>query len=218
MKQLAATMLACGILLGALPALADETCTQEISGGTINGNVVVPTGSTCTLSGVTVTGNVIVQTNAALDFIPGTLTTIGGNVNIATGSTIAARRSATTYLIVNGNVTATQCAEFDMGGFNIGGNITVQNCTDTRGVGISGDPASTIVDGNFTCTGNVGGCVLDSVTVQNNVTVNNNGAGSVVASVVIGGNLSCAGNTGGVSDITFPNTVGGKKTGQCAGL
>jgi hypothetical protein len=103
MKQLAATMLACGILLGALPALADEPCTQEISGGTINGNVVVPTGSTCTLLGVTVTGNVIVQPNAALDIFSGALTTIGGNVNIAAGSSIIMGRSGTTYLIVNGH-------------------------------------------------------------------------------------------------------------------
>ena len=95
-----------------------------------------------------------------------------------------------------------------MASFTIGGNVIVKNCTGQRGIGISGTPTNTTVDGNFICTGNAGECVLDSVTVKNNVQVDDNGSG-IVASTTIGGNLECRGNTGGVSDLGFTNSVSG---------
>ena len=73
MKHFTTTMLACGIMLAVLPtARADTTCPPSPTpGGTVNGNLIVPTGQNCTLAGVTVTGNVQVQTNAVLDILPG---------------------------------------------------------------------------------------------------------------------------------------------------
>jgi hypothetical protein len=77
-------------LIVAVPALvggasavraADTTCTSTLT-GTIDGNVVVPNGASCTLSDATVAGNVQVLQNASLT-VDATQqpTTIDGNVH-----------------------------------------------------------------------------------------------------------------------------------------
>jgi hypothetical protein len=89
MKRLTITTLAAlGILVGNMPLAraADTSCTTTIStGGTINGNLVVPAGANCTLNNVTVTGNVEVGKGARLSVEPvlGQRVTIGGNVQAA---------------------------------------------------------------------------------------------------------------------------------------
>jgi hypothetical protein len=74
MKRFAITPLAAlGILAGTVPAAraADTPCTTDISSGTtINGNLVVPAGASCTLENVTVTGNVQVGKGASLTVEP----------------------------------------------------------------------------------------------------------------------------------------------------
>ena len=59
-------------------------------------------------------------------------------------------------------------------------------------------------------------------TIEGNVEVNGNSApqGSIiVGGNEIGGSLRCRGNTPGVTDDSVgPNSVGGKRQGQCAGL
>jgi hypothetical protein len=80
MKSLAIIPLGLGIMLAAIPARADETsCTGSLVGKTINGNLVVPDGATCSLTNVRVTGNVLVRTGATL-VMPGGNVTISGNL------------------------------------------------------------------------------------------------------------------------------------------
>src|SRR5438093_10012985 len=59
---------------------ADTSCTGPLT-GTISGNILVPSGASCTLSDVTVTGNVHVLQNASLT-VDATQqpATIGGNI------------------------------------------------------------------------------------------------------------------------------------------
>jgi hypothetical protein len=124
------------------------------------------------------------------------------------------------------------------------GNVQIRNCTLRSGY--NGGNTLTI-GGNFACENNSGGCfalggkvggnvhvdhnsngsgaaaIVDSNTIVGNVLVDNNTAGSGnnndVSGNTIGGNLQCARNTPGVSDANNgPNTVTGKKHGQCAGL
>jgi len=170
MKHFATAMVAFGIMLAAIPAAraaatpaapaapaapatATTTCPPNPTpGSTVSGNLIVPPGAVCSLFGVTVTGNVVVQTNATVGFDPSALTTIVGNLHLGAGTTFEMERSATTYLIVDGNVTANQCAVFLMASFTIRGNVSVENCTEQRrAIGISGLPTNTTVDGNFTC-------------------------------------------------------------------
>ena len=80
MKDFAiAALAAFGILLATVPTVRarDASCTGSLSNVTINGNLVVPSGS-CTLNGVKVGGNVTVEAGA---FLLVTLDSkIGGNI------------------------------------------------------------------------------------------------------------------------------------------
>lgn len=75
-----------GLTLGAPSASADDrTCTGTISGGHVDGNVIIPAGATCTLSGVTVEGNVQSQGHASVT-VRGS--TIGGNIQLEQGGAV----------------------------------------------------------------------------------------------------------------------------------
>ena len=77
---LALTLAAVALLGGAAAGRADTSCSGPLS-GTVNGNIVVPNGASCTLSNATVSGDVHVRQNASLT-IDATQqpTTINGNV------------------------------------------------------------------------------------------------------------------------------------------
>src|SRR5580704_3083229 len=104
---------ALGILAGTVPAAraADITCPPNPS-GTINGNLVVPAGNSCTLANVTVTGNVQVGKGATLivEPNPGQTVTIGGNVQAAQCQSVVLEPIA-------------------HGAISVGGNVQIQNCT-----------------------------------------------------------------------------------------
>jgi hypothetical protein len=194
-KDLAvAALSAFGLGLAALPAAgADTTCPPNLSGGTINGNLVVPNNSTCSLAGgETVTGNVTVGTGAAL---------------IANG------------VIIGGNVQANHCNFVRLAlvaDVSVGGNVTIESCTAASGYDIDNLLVRTTISGNFICANNSARCVAEFGSVGANVQVNNNTGGtSIVSHNSIAGNLSCHGNTGVAGGF---NTVAGNKLGQCAGL
>src|SRR5580693_4385000 len=69
-----------GIVLAVGPgARAQNTsCSTTMTSGVVHGNLVVPTGATCTLNGVTVEGNVSVGASATLNVTTGSK--IGGNI------------------------------------------------------------------------------------------------------------------------------------------
>jgi hypothetical protein len=132
MNHFATTMLACGIMLAALPsARADTTCPPSPPlGTTINGNLIVPAGQNCTLVEVTVTGNVQVQTNATLTFpapLPFGFETIVGNVSVGTGASVTVEAGLT----IDGNLEANECRVVALGpGDIVGGNVQIQYCTE----------------------------------------------------------------------------------------
>jgi hypothetical protein len=231
MKRFAITPFAAlGILAGAVPAAraADTPCTTTIS-GTINDNLVVPAGNSCTLANVTVTGNVLVGTGASLlvEPNPGQTVTIGGNVQAAQCQSVVLEPIA-------------------HGAISVGGNVQIQNCTGESGYNNVQGVGTVTISGNFACGNNSARCVARSGTVRGNVQINNNSGGSFegafvlennvggnaqvnnnsgsMASLVsrntIGGNLQCAGNTPGVTDggSAIPNAVAGNKQRQCAGV
>ena len=86
MRILALALALVGLFGGASVSHAQNiNCTGTVGGGatvtTINGNVTVPNGASCTLNFVNVTGNVTVQQGGSL-WIDGDFerSTIGGNV------------------------------------------------------------------------------------------------------------------------------------------
>lgn len=229
-----------GIVLSTAPAArADTSCSNEtVTGGTINGNLVVkPGGTGCTLNAdVTVTGNVRVQPNASLTiYAPPFLGTvvidgnvsvgqgasanifgaiIGGNISVGQGASVGIRSSR-----IGGNVAADGCKSVVLGGgptnsIFVDGNVHIQRCSGTSGYNAEGLP--TVIGGNFVCQNNAG-CQAIFGTVSGNVQINDN-SGADIWSNNIGGNLQCYGNTS-ITDAGDPNsnTVAGNKQGQCAG-
>jgi hypothetical protein len=202
----AKTMLACGIMLAALPTAraADTTCPPSPVGSTVNGNLIVPANQTCVVRGVTVTGNVQIQTNARLVlFAPLPPSTIVGNVSVGTGASLDASPGG---LTIDGNLDANQCLAVSLAApATVGGNVQIQYCTS----GIS--RFGVIIGGNVACN-NSGECDLNENKVNGNVEVNDNSTANVFNNT-IGNNLQCQGNaaiTGG------GNSVSGHKSGQCA--
>jgi hypothetical protein len=221
-------------------AFAQTTsCSAQVNGGIVDGNLVVPVGATCTLNGVTVEGGVLVKSSAVL--------------NVFSGSKIA------------GSIEAAFCNRVVLlgNGITVAGNLHVTNCTQITEVEPS--PASIItISGNFICENNQNPCLIQAgtiirgnvafinnvnsplfhVTIGGNVAINDNTSNlpgaevavlvgsviegnvevdnnhgpqdSTVGGNVIQGNLLCQGNTPGVSGTL--NTVDGHKLGQCAGL
>jgi hypothetical protein len=200
MRHFATTLMAFGIMVAALPAArADNTpCTGSLQ-GVINGNVVVPDGATCQLNNATVTGNVFVSTGASLAM--GVL----GSV------------------MISGNLQADHCASVGVISFttsllSIGGNVAIRSCTEMSGYDVSsGSSGSVTIGGNFLCQTNSAPCFAQRGSIGGNTIVSGNfGGTSIVAGNEIGGNLLCLRNTA-VIDSSAPNTVFGKKLGQCAG-
>jgi hypothetical protein len=177
MNQFTTATLAFGIMLAALPAAraAETTCTTVMT-GTVNGNLVVPAGTQCSLNGATVTGNVTVGKGAQLLIFAGT---------------------------IYGNIQAHQCNSVFLTSFgtaiSVGGNLQIQNCTGTgdNGYSDSGLPGTIEIDGNFQCQNNTAPCLAEGGTVLNNVQVNDNTGPAFIENAMIHGNLQVSGNDGG---------------------
>jgi hypothetical protein len=209
MRHFATALLAFGIMVAAVPPAraAETTCPPNpAAGSTVDGNLVVPSGATCTLAGVTVTGNLRVQTNAevVLQAALTQVSTIEGNVHVGTGGSLLAANST-----IDGNIDADQCFTVSIETVTVDGNVHIQNCTGGGSVAY----IESQIDGNFACNNNPDGCVADGGNVKGNVQIKDNGVADVRDNS-IGGNLQCQGNT---TIVASGNTVGGNEQGQCKG-
>ena len=185
------------VLILAAPALgagastvhaANANCTGTVS-GTVSGNVVVPSGASCTLSDVTVSGNVQVSQNASL--------------------TVDATEQPAT---IHGNVQATNCAFVLLqGGVTVGGNLQIVQCAQRSGFVGPGVK----IDGNFECNNNAGACEADLGDVRGNVQIQSSSSADI-SLVSVGGNLQCQGNTAPPTHTFGPDFVTGNLQGQCA--
>jgi hypothetical protein len=171
-------------------------CTGIVGGSaaatTIDGDVTVPSGASCTLQFVNVTGNVTVQPRGSL-LIAAYLepSTIGGNVQTA--------NCASTLL--EGNVT-------------VKGNLQIVHCSGTASSGFQGP--GIVIDGNFECLNNVGPCEAWLGQIAGNAHVQNNrGTASDVSLNTIEGNLQCEGNAPAPTHSHGYNWVTGNALGQC---
>jgi len=196
MKKLCWTIatLVIGLALIGSPASAQSnvSCTGTLAAGTYN-VVTVPAGQTCTLnSGVTVLANVTVGAGGSLT---------------ATGATI------------DGSVAAKNAASVSIGNTTIGVNVQLVGTTGLIDIFQSNIGGSVQIVGRTTPA--IMSVTVDSNVVTGSVTlVNNVSVGNEVDNNTIGINLSCVGNSPAPKDGSpaKPNTVGGSKTGQCAGL
>jgi hypothetical protein len=214
-------------------ALAASTpCTTTLTGA-IAGDVVVPSGASCTLDDVTVTGDVIVQAGASLYV-----------------------RSSATRSMVRGDVRAHDCnvvglgngvpyvnPENPYGKVVIGGNVHISGCTGSPSSGCAGVntgyalispvPATVLIGGNFRCSENPSGCYITACTIGGNLQCSSNTGCIASVSTIAGdatvndnlffqltanevaGDLKCNGNSSGIGGF---NIVAGTVSGQCSAL
>ena len=172
-------------------------CASTVGGGatvtTINGNVTVPNGASCTLQFVNVTGNVTVQ--------------LGGSLLI------------TAYLepsTIGGNVQASNCVSTLLeGNVSVKGNLQIGNCTGTTANGFQGP--GIVIGGNYQCQNNAGPCETWLGQIAGNAQIQNNGGtASDVSLNTIEGNLQCQNNIAAPTHSHGYNWVTGNAQGQCA--
>ena len=226
-------LLAVGVVgSGALAAgQAKATCAGgPIAAGTY-GSLTV-TGN-CTFAGgtVTINGNLTVARGAILnDHALSTATVhVTGNVKVERGAVLGLGDYDPTLphdsAVVDGNITANHPLTLYLGGITVHGNLVSQGGGDPgRNFPIKDDT----IDGNLIVQGWSGlwaGLIRDivggNVVYSKNVSTLDPDANEVQTNT-IGGNLICQGNSPAAQvnplDGGLPNTVGGLKIGQCAGL
>jgi hypothetical protein len=176
---------------------AHTNCTGSLTGTTIDGDVFVPKGASCTLTDVTVDGSVLV-------FKRGSLTVNGGTIT--------------------GNVHASDCVYVKLSPDSsnvvptVNGTVHISHCTNSSASPGSGVTAGGEIDGSFICNNNRDSCEVIGATVGNNVLLHHNisNTASVVSASTIGGNLGCEANKPAPTASGAPNTVTGDKAGQCS--
>jgi hypothetical protein len=186
-------------ILSAIPLAAradDIRCLGELSGRSINGNLVVPDGAACTLRDVAVSGDVLIGRDASLRMSDG--------------------------VVIRGNLRIDHCdyASFEpltsAARISVEGNVEIEHCREASGKFFSGGRVA--IGGNFACHDNSAPCYAVSMAIGGDARIDRNSGGiSFIEGNTIAGNLQCAGNRG-VADYGSPNTVAGKTLGECVGL
>src|SRR5215469_6344710 len=176
---------------------AHTNCTGSMTNATIDGNLFVPKGASCTLTDVTVDGSVLVFKRASLTVNGGTIT----------GSVHASNCVFVKLSPDSSNVAPT-----------VNGNVHISHCRNSSASPGSGVTAGGEIDGSFICNNNRDFCEVIDATVGDNVLLHHNvsNTASVVSGNTIGGNLGCEANHPAPTASGAPNTVTGLKKGQCS--
>jgi hypothetical protein len=207
----------------------------SIPAGTYN-NFFVTGNCTFAPGIVTINGNLILAPGAILNDHADYQATvhITGNVIVGKGAVLGlgdyGEDPQHDSAIVGGNIIANQPLTLYLGGMTVHGNVVSNGGGDPgRNFPIKDDT----IDGNLIIQGWSGLWLgVIRATVGGNVIVSNNVAAdtsqlpgsdsSEVQTNHISGNLICQGNSPAAQvnpdDLGQPNTVGGRKIGQCAGL
>ncbi|MEV6415099.1 beta-N-acetylhexosaminidase [Kribbella sp. NPDC051718] len=137
--------------------------------------------------------------------------TVSGPVTVAAGAGLYAANSE-----FRGPVTVSGATSVLLCGTTISGPVTITGATRVW-LG-NGECAPTKVSGPVKVTGTVGQVTIDHATIGGPLVVQNNTGPTVVSGNHITGPLSCSGNSPTPTNAGQPNTTGGPKSGQCAGL
>jgi hypothetical protein len=180
---------------------------QSLVGGTISGNLVVPTGAYCDLSGTHVTGNALVQPKGGL--LSDNASSIDGNVRLQNNGQFAEFNGSK----VGRDVRCDHCAVADAQSSTIGGSLLDDGIS--QGAFIRNDQIGgnlviwggrTVPNGPFDIEGN---------TIGSNLGFFNNRGSSTISNNAISETLACSGNQ--PPPAGSGNTAEQKK-GQCASL
>jgi hypothetical protein len=186
-----------GLLATVGTALAGDTnWTTNILGPlTIDGNVVVPDGASCSLGYLPPSATpCCISSSSAVQ--------VTGNVTVGHGSGLTVGVNST----IAGNLQANNCnfvELVDQGSETVGSNVQIGNCTGQPAFVSTG--TGSLIGGDFQCDNNTGPCILDGDYVGGNVQVMNNvspaGSPSIISYDHIAKNLQCQNNS--------PTPIGG---------
>jgi hypothetical protein len=188
----AATAAMVASVFAAPTALADDRrCTGTIGAASIDGNVIVPAGATCTLVGTRVDGNVLVKSNARLN---------------AKGVRVEGNIQAENHLYV---LVAPRTVDGDAVRARVNGDIQLVS-------GGGSEVRRTAIGGQLQSKENNRSQVAKRNTVGGDLQAFSNSGGYQISGNVIDGNLQCKSNnpapTGG------NNKVAGIREDQCKNL
>jgi hypothetical protein len=159
-------------------------CTGTLAAGTY-GNVVVPSGQTCTInSSVTVGGSVTLQSNATLNDLGAV---INQNLLAGTGSNVSVGLSSGysgTAPRIGGKIAISGAHQVSIASAQVGGGLSVTNSSGTVSI-----INMNIVQGGLTVTGNNGSTTVTGNQIGGKATCANN------ASFTGGGNVASGKNT-----------------------
>jgi hypothetical protein len=209
------------------------TCSGgAIAAGTYAGLTVT---GTCWFSGgtVTINGNLVVADGAVLNDHAATTATVkvSGNVSVGNGAILGLgsyNPFSGQHTEVGGNIVADQPLSLYLSFLTVHGSLISNGGGGADAQGRNFPTKDVTVDRNLILQGWSGGwigAIRDHV--GGNLIFSNNTSvvdpdSSEVQTNVIGGNLICQGNSPAAQvnpdDGGQPNTVGGHKVGQCAGL
>lgn len=189
---------------------------------TSSGNLTVSSGQTdCITTTGKVTGSVTVNSGGRLDILGGT---VGGNVTINAGSGLSIYGGT-----VGGNVNASAANLLSVCAAKVSGNLSTTSSSAWVLIGDSDSDATpacagNTISGNLTVTGNSAGAEVGANSISGGTSITGTtGAGPGSENTVpeiehnnISGGLACASNTPLPTDDNQPNTVKGKRTGQCS--
>ena len=172
------------------------TCTNDTyNGWTINGNVTVPDGDTCTLTGSNVKGNVQVQHGSGL---VDSGSKIGGDVQTDHSAWIDVRGGSIDRNVQVQSTTGSTPSSVgdgstanDLCGATVGGNVQVQNNGPGAPFDIGAAPDCTTpltVGGNLQVQNNAGKLSIAGNMVHNNIQVHDNTGGGTLTGNSAGGN------------------------------
>jgi hypothetical protein len=194
-----------GAVAIATPGFAAVTCPPGgISGQTISGSVIVPSGVSCDIVNSQIGGSVTVQPGGATNIES---STIGGNLTSASGADAGGHTVVMQNSVIRGKVHVTDSAgKVDIG---IGGGNRISG-----GVYLSGNAGPVLLRNNH------GSCNIGSCYIGGSATVSNNGSGTSATGTTIVSNtiraaLSCTGNN--PAPTGSANTAA-SKSGQCSSL
>ena len=191
-----AVALAAAALLGGTSAVrADTNCTGTLGSAatvtTVNGNITVPKGASCTISFANISGSISVSQGASLVVEAyEEPSTIGGDIDA----------NHCKSLLLEGNVT-------------VNGSVEAHQCTGPAGFQGPGVK----IGGNFECHNNSGPCGAWLGEVGGTVHIHNNDSktASDVSLVTVGGDLQCKQNSPALTHKSGPNWVTGSLQDQC---
>jgi hypothetical protein len=186
-----------------LSAVYSGDATFDASTGTLTQTV------TCTNVVTNVAGSYTVASGQAVCFSG---VTIGGTLTVQPGGAVSLVNAR-----LSGNVIADGASAFRLCGSPVGGNLTVRNATGPVVIGKPAEGcAGSLINGALMLANNGAGVDFMGNEVRGTATIDGTTGGTTIGANTFRSSLSCSANAPDPTNGGAPNTVVGRRAGQCS--